>query len=727
MSHTAVAPLTSQRFAAFRLALIAPVVAAGYYAGAQIGLALTFPPATTSVLWPPNAILTAALLMVRPGMWWLCLAAALPAHILLEIEAGFSGRLVALLFVTNCTEALLAALAVRALSDAPTRFDSFRRVAVFIGGAGLLAPILSSFADAAVVHQLRGENYWDVWRVRVFANALTELSVAPAVILGWQGAQSLIARRPRARPVIESFAFVAAVLALAILVFGRPDAGGAMPGTPPTPIVLLLPVFGWAAVRFGVGGVSVALLGSAIVASYETAEGLRPFATMAPIDSLIAVQMILAVVAMPLMLLAGLLAERRQAAASLADRLRFEELLSSIASSFLRLTDDAVALRSSMTRVSQFFDADYVALLQLGEGAGELDAEHEWSGPGVMNLTADAVRRRFPSAMSRALGGETVVCTSADAIPATAAQDSLSFDEFGFRFLVILPFVAGNDVGGALLLATTRDHAVSESDLAQLRLIADVIATARARRRAELDAQRSRHEVAQIARRASMGELASALAHQLNQPLAGIMANAQAAERLVGSAPRAAEVREALVDLVQDCRRASDVVLRVRDMVAPSRLQMAPLDLADVVRDVAMLLSSDALIRRVKLSLEFSDAATPIRGDRVLLQQAVLNVIVNAIDAVADLRVGDRIVTVWTGSSGNSHARIRVRDHGTGLPPGSEAQVFEPFFSSKATGLGMGLAIARSIIESHGGTIQLESDPAGVVATINLPVAEVAA
>ena len=105
----------------------------------------------------------------------------------------------------------------------------------------------------------------------------------------------------------------------------------------------------------------------------------------------------------------------------------------------------------------------------------------------------------------------------------------------------------------------------------------------------------------------------------------------------------------------------------------------------------------------------------------------MLNVIVNAIDAAADQRVGDRVVTVWTGSTGNSHARIRVRDHGAGLPPGSEAQVFEPFFSTKATGLGMGLAIARSIIESHGGTIQLDSDATGVVATINLPVAELAA
>jgi signal transduction histidine kinase/integral membrane sensor domain MASE1 len=717
----------SERPAAFRLALIVPVVAAFYYAGALIGFAMTFPPATTSVLWPPNAILTAALLLVPPRLWWVCLAAALPVHILLELQAGFPARLVALLFVTNCTEALLAALAVRALSDAPTRFDSFRRVAAFIGGAGLLAPILSSFADAAVVHQLRGEDYWNVWRVRVFANVLTELSVAPTLIIGLQAAQSLIARRPRVRSAIESVAFIVVLYALAVVVFGRPGVRDAVPGTPPTPIVLLLPVFGWAAMRFGVGGVSVALLGSAIVASHETAAGLRPFATLPPVDSLIAVQMILAVVAMPLMLLAGLLGDRRQAAAKLAARLRFEEVLSSIAGSFLRLTDHALALRTSLTRVSEFFDADYLALVQFGDAA-EFECENEWSGPGVVNLKAGAAWRRFPAAMARALNGEAVVWMSADAIPNTAAQDFLSFDEFGFRFLVILPFATGHTVHSALVLATTGDRVLSESDLVQLRLIADVIATARARRRAELDAQRSRHEVAQIARRASMGELASALAHQLNQPLAGIMANAQAAQRLIGSStPEANDVHEGLVDIVEDCRRASDVVQRVRDMVAPSKVQMAPLDLADVVREVAMLLASDTLIRRVRLSLEFGGEATPIRGDRVLLQQAVLNVIVNAIDAVAEQRVGDRVVTVWTGSSGSSHARIRVRDHGAGLPPGSEAQVFEPFFSTKATGLGMGLAIARSIIESHGGTIQLDSEATGVEVTISLPVAELAA
>jgi two-component system sensor kinase FixL len=719
----------SERPAASRLALIALVVAAGYYAGVQIGLALTFRPATTSVLWPPNAILTAALLMVPPRIWWVCLAAALPVHILLELQSGFSAGLTALLFVTNCSEALLAAVAVRALSGGSTGFDSFRRVAAFIGGAGLLAPIVSSFADAAVVNQLRGEPYWDVWRVRVFANALTELSVAPAIILGWQAIQSLRARRPPVRWVIEWFAFVAVLLALAVLVFGRPGVRDALPGSPPTPIVLLLPVFGWAAMRFGVGGVSAALLGSAMVASYETAAGLRPFASLRPADSLIAVQMILAVVAMPLMLLAGLLGDRRQALEKLAARLRFEKLLSSVAGSFLRLTDDEAALTNALTRVSEFFDADCVSVLQLSDGDIELGAQSERCEPNVAGLTVQALRERSPSAIARALNGETVVLTSDDMSPSAAPQAGRS-DAPGFRFLAILPFAGSDVVRGAMLLATTRERLVSESDLAQLRLIADVIATARGRRRAELDAQRSRQEVAQMARRSSMGELASALAHQLNQPLAAIMANAQASQRLLrSSTPPVSELSEGLDDIVQDCRRASDVVRRVRDMVAPSRVQRAPLDLTDVVREVGMLLASDTLIRRVRLTFEFDGDRALIYGDRVLLQQAVLNVIVNAIDAVADLRESDRVVTVWTGSAGDNHLRVRVRDRGKGLPPGLETQVFEPFFSTKSTGLGMGLAIARSIVESHGGTIQLESDPAGggVVVTIMLPVAELAA
>ncbi len=162
-------------------------------------------------------------------------------------------------------------------------------------------------------------------------------------------------------------------------------------------------------------------------------------------------------------------------------------------------------------------------------------------------------------------------------------------------------------------------------------------------------------------------------------------------------------------------------------MVAPSHPQMAVLDVEDVVRDVAMLLSSDALIRRVTLSLEFDGDASPVHGDRVLLQQAVLNVIVNAIDAVAErppqrpLRVGaDGIARPRSRADPRSRSRQRAA-------AGSETQVFEPFFSTKSAGLGMGLGIARSIVESHGGVIDLYNDPSGVVVTINLPVAETVA
>ena len=185
----------------------------------QIGLWLTFPPVTTtSVLWPPNSILTAALLLVPVRQWWVCLAAALPVHLLLELSAGMP-HLVGWLFVTNCTEALLAAGGARLLSDSPTQFDTLRRVAVFIGAAGLAAPILSSFADAAVAHYAGAQPYWEVWRVRTFANTLTELSVVPVAVLGVTAITSGFTR-PGWPRLAEAALLLAAIVCTASWVFG---------------------------------------------------------------------------------------------------------------------------------------------------------------------------------------------------------------------------------------------------------------------------------------------------------------------------------------------------------------------------------------------------------------------------------------------------------------------------------------------------------------------------
>src|SRR5262249_33529394 len=133
-------------------------VAATYALGAQIGFLLRFPPATTSLIWPPNALLTAVLLMTPPQRWWLCVAAVLPVHVLVALAAGFSLPFVLVLFATNWLEALVAAGVVLRWSDNPVRFDTLHRVIVFVGGAVFLAPLVSSFPDAAAVHYFQGES-----------------------------------------------------------------------------------------------------------------------------------------------------------------------------------------------------------------------------------------------------------------------------------------------------------------------------------------------------------------------------------------------------------------------------------------------------------------------------------------------------------------------------------------------------------------------------------------
>src|SRR5690349_3031060 len=166
-----------RRLGRLQQAAVAAAVAVGYYVGVQIGIGLSFPPATnTSMLWPPNAVLTAALLLLPVRYWWLCAAGALPVHVLLELAAGFPPRTVAGLFLTNSLGALLAAGGVRDFGGRLTAFNTFRSVSVFIASAALVAPVLSSFADAAVMSLLQGQSYWDVWIVRSFSNSLTELS-----------------------------------------------------------------------------------------------------------------------------------------------------------------------------------------------------------------------------------------------------------------------------------------------------------------------------------------------------------------------------------------------------------------------------------------------------------------------------------------------------------------------------------------------------------------------
>ena len=710
----------AERFRAFPLLVAAVTVAAGYYMGVQIGLTLTFPLITTSVLWPPNAILTTALLLVPVRHWWVPLAAALPVHFMLELGAGMPPGLVGLLFLTNCSEAVVAAGGMRLLSDAPTEFNTFRRVVVFLFCAVLAAPILSSFADAAVVHFFKGEPYWTVFRTRAFGNALTELSIVPCVVRGLLAVMHGL-RTPRALRVVEAVALALCLTAMAVWVFG---GGVQMLPVTRTPPMLLLPLF-WAAARFGVGGVSAALFLSALLASYETRIGPAAIA-LSPLEGLMAVQVYLTVIGVPLMCMAALLEERRRSALDLADRLKFEALLSSISREFVRTPAgmEPSGLDSCLRRVGEFLEVDCVCLQQMGEGSGDQPLTRQWRRSAAHALAGADCVQRFPWAFSRALAGEGLVCSSIDGFPVEAVQDRQLFQSHGIHSVVLLPLEAGGRILGGMSAVTLKPRTWTDSELTRLEIVAEVLSNAAARQRAEVEVQRTRQEIAHLARLSSMGELTASLAHQLSQPLTGILNNAEGARRFIDSGRATiADLRDIITDIIADDRRAGDVLRRVRDMVARTEWSPVPLDANTIVQDVSVLVASDAVLRNVSVSYEYHPHPLIIIGNKIDLEQVLLNVMTNAMDAVADRPVAQRLVTVQTRDD-SGLVQIVVHDRGVGLTAGAEDQIFEPFVTTKPTGMGMGLAVARSLVDDHGGHIRAANHPAGgAILTISLPIA----
>jgi PAS domain S-box-containing protein len=236
-------------------------------------------------------------------------------------------------------------------------------------------------------------------------------------------------------------------------------------------------------------------------------------------------------------------------------------------------------------------------------------------------------------------------------------------------------------------------------------------------------AEQHGREVAHMARLAKMGELAASLAHELNQPLAGMMSNAQTAARLLATdEPSFNEVRAILADIVEDSRRAGEVTRSMRALLGCKEVVFAPLSLNDLVRDTRRLLNSDAIIRQTTLSMELDPRLPLGSGDHVQLQQVVLNLIVNGLDAVGDVPLGVRQVVVRTQQVDSETIELAVMDNGPGISPTTCQHMFEPFYTTKRDGMGLGLSIARSIVEAHGGIIQAENLPeSGTVLRIRLP------
>jgi signal transduction histidine kinase len=508
-------------------------VAVAYYVAARLGFAFTLQPHPISLLWPPNALLLAALLLAPTASWPLLVLAVLPAHLLAELQSGVPMAMVLGWYASNCSEALIGAVLVRAFVPGPLRLDSLRSMGIFLVGGALAAPLVSSFIDAALVRSIGwGDgSFSELVTTRLFSNVLAELTIAP-LVLGWASFRAASLRGMKVAGYAEVAALFIGLAIACLAVFDLPRVDARMT---PALFYLPLPFLLWAAARLGVRGTATALALLALAAIFGTVRGYGPFSGDSPQAIAWEVQLFMTAVAVPMLLFAAALEERAQAE------------------------------RESRT-------------------------QHE--------------------------------------------------------------------------------------------------------------------QLTHLSRVAMLGELSGGITHELNQPLTAILSNAQAARHFLANKSADPQMlAEILEDIIAADRRAGDVIRRLHALFKRGETQLVPIDLNELVRDVVRIVNGDLLRRSVEVAFHLSLGLPRIEGDRVELEQVVLNLVVNACEAMSEVEPGRRRLTIRTQPSAEGGVVVALSDNGSGFAPAQHEQLFEPFYTTKRQGLGLGLSISRAIVRAHRGRL----------------------
>ena len=461
------------------------------------------------------------------------------------------------------------------------------------------------------------------------------------------------------------------------------------------------------------------------------------------------------VVAAQALLIAWLVLERRRqrrTERALQQRLDFEILVTELSSSLnlLGKAERSAFVTRWLQRLGSCLEVDRVSLLPAPNGRNgvlPLGLGTAWGSASVYP-TSD-----FPALTALVARGEVVQFGSLEVLPPALASDGPAFRRNGVESAVLVPLRHNGTVLGALALGTSRERSWPITLVERLEFVGAILARAvsgdggsgAAARTAAATvshptnggaAKPASHpplvfdphhenEIARFARVRTLGGFALSLAHELNQPLSAILANAQAARRFLADPnPQIDEVRSIIDDIDADDRRAGELIHAMRALLHHHEVQLVLLDLNEVVRDVTRMLHGDFLLRRVTLVLDLDAQLPKVRCDLVQLQQVLLNLIMNASEAMAETTKLDRRMIIRTRAGDDGRCVISVRDAGKGIRPENFEHLFEQFFSTKQDGLGMGLSIARSIIESHGGRIwATNNSDAGATFHVALPIA----
>jgi C4-dicarboxylate-specific signal transduction histidine kinase len=243
------------------------------------------------------------------------------------------------------------------------------------------------------------------------------------------------------------------------------------------------------------------------------------------------------------------------------------------------------------------------------------------------------------------------------------------------------------------------------------------------RKVAEAEADMHRQEIAHLMRVSMLGELSGGLAHELTQPLTAILSNAQAGKMLLAKGNKSlSEIGNILDDIISEDERAGEVIHRLRGMLKKGDIKHESIDMNELIASTLRLLHSELIDRRMSVTFENAADLPLTRGDPVQLQQTLLNLLMNAMDAADNVPPARRVISISTATTDDGGVEVHIYDRGTGLPPSREQEVFQPFFTTKKRGLGLGLSICTSIVKLHGGTLSLQNNVReGARAVFRLP------
>lgn len=672
-----------------QLLLTAVLVFAGYYLSAKLGLALTFKPHPVSILWPPNALLSAALLLSPKRIWPAVLAAAFVAHGIVQLESEIPLRMIVSWFASNSFEAILGASLVRSLNERSPQLDNVWGTMVFCAIIGFFAPFVSSFLDAAFVKlNTWGQGtYWDVWRIRFTSNMLAALMVVP-LVLTWakQGAPEIAAKIQNSVEIALLFS------GLTIVCFGV--FFHATTGIDAAFLLLPLPFMLWAALRFGSWGAATASSVLSFMVIWSAAHGHGPFSIGTPEQNVLAIQIFLITFCLTFLLLAAVVEERARATSELAEsERRYREAAATAVAERVRMEN---ALNERDARISLATESANLALW-----AYQPETDTIWmSDKGKIIYGFEQSEALSPVSLLSCVHPDDVENIKRAFDPGSFAQSW----EIEHRLL---------RRGGGIRWVITRGRHVVD-DKGTLLEIIGVTFDVTAQKEAAAQLQASREEVAHLSRVAMMAEISTSLAHELTQPLAAIMSNAEAGQRMLQVAQhRLHEFHSLLSDIASDASRAGEVVHGIRRMVKKTSRQRTPENLNDVVESTLRILRPEALLNSCELKAKLEPNLPVVEADPVEIQQVLVNLIINSIEATRCKPSNQRKVVITTQRKNETEIEIAVRDSGLGLANEAQAKVFEQFYSTKSEGLGMGLAISRSIVEAHKGMIGAENVQTG--------------